>query len=150
MILRMMIVIAVALLVLTSLNAHAQAPEDGAIIDSEVRVVSFTPFEYPAIAHTARAEGVVVVRARLDKGGKVVDVAPLSGNGLLIQSVLRSAKTWEFEPNSYKAAILVFYFRIEGVCHDNTDPSQFIFHPPNFATVTACGKTWEETRSGAK
>jgi TonB family protein len=147
MILRMMIVIAVALLVLTSLNA--QAPEDGAIIDSEVRVVSFTPFGYPAIAHTARAEGVVVVRARLDKSGKV-DVTPLSGNGLLTQSVLRSAKTWEFEPNSYKAAILVFYFRIEGVCHDNTDPSQFIFHPPNFATVTACGKTWVETRSGAK
>ena len=59
MILKMMIVIGVALLVLTSLNA--QAPEDGAIIDSEVRVVSFTPFEYPAIAHTARAKGVVVV-----------------------------------------------------------------------------------------
>lgn len=148
MILKTMIVIAVALPALTSLNA--QAPKDGAIIDSEVRVVSFTPFEYPAIAHTARAEGVVVVRARLDKGGKVVDVTPLSGNGLLIQSLLRSAKTWEFEPNSYKAAILVFYFRIEGVCHDNTDPSQFILHPPNFATVTACGKTWVETRSGAK
>jgi hypothetical protein len=111
------------------------------VYDKDVRVVDFADLKYPAVAYTANYQGVVVVRIKLDDHGKPVDAVALSGPELLIHDCVENAKKWRFEPNSQKTVILVYSFRIEGTCHDNTELGQFIFHWPNFATITACGMT---------
>lgn len=123
---------------LSTLCCGVAAAQDVTVKDSDINVVSFEPLAYPAIARTAHVEGVVVIKVVLDDKGSVADAVALSGADLLIKSCLENAKKWRFKPNSEKAAIIVYLFRMAGFCHDNTDPSQFIWEPPNFGTVTAC------------
>jgi TonB family protein len=114
---------------------------DTAIYDKDMRVIDFEDLKYPAIAHSAHIEGVVVIRVELDDEGKVAEALPISGTESLIISALANAKKWRFEPNSKRAAVLVYDFRIEGFCRDNSESGQSIYRPPNFTTITACGKT---------
>jgi TonB family protein len=114
---------------------------DTAIYDKDVRVINFEDLKYPAVAHSAHIEGVVVIRVELDDQGKVAEALPVSGTESLIPSALANAKKWRFEPNSKRAAVLVYDFRIEGFCRDNGESGQSIYRPPNFTTITACGKT---------
>jgi hypothetical protein len=131
---------AAAILLIGSIGGIA-AQQNGEIPDSDMHVVSFEPLSYPAVAHSANIQGVVVVKATLDNHGRVVDAWAISGPKLLIRASVENAKRWQLQPNSQRAAVLVYDFRIEGVCHDNSDPSQFLLHPPNFATITACQLT---------
>jgi hypothetical protein len=76
-----------------------------------------------------------VVRLNLDDCGKVSDVRAISGQEILTERAMANARKWQFEPNSRKAAVLVYNFRIAtGFCHSSFS----IFEPPNFITVTAC------------
>jgi TonB family protein len=132
------------LLGLTLANAPLSAPAqtDATISDSDMRVVDFQELKYPAIA--VNSPGVVVVRLALDERGKVTSARVLSGDPFLIPSVVENTKTWRFEPNSQKAAIVVYNFRIEGFCLADKFSSQMIFYPPNFVTVIGCARSARE------
>jgi periplasmic protein TonB len=53
---------------------------------------------YPALAKTARIEGAVVVEALITESGTIENLRVISGNPLLIQSVIDAVKQWRYEP----------------------------------------------------
>jgi TonB family protein len=118
----------------------AVAQQEPVVHDKDIRVVDFVDLTYPMIADSAHTQGVVVVRVKLDDSGKVVQAEAISGADLLIRASVDNAKQWRFEPNSQKAAVIVYNFRIEGFCHPGAAGSQMIFYPPNLAEITACGR----------
>jgi hypothetical protein len=120
---------------------RALAQQARAINDRDINVMDYEDLEFPAIAVTAHVEGAVVVRLKLDDQGKVLGAEALSGPSLLTHQSVENAKKWRFRPNSEKAAIIVYNFRIEGACHpvrQGGSASQMIFYPPNFAAITVC------------
>jgi hypothetical protein len=127
-----------ALLLLT-FGAGTQS-QDETISNSDINVTAFEELQYPHIAATGHVQGIVVVRISLDGAGKVVAARALSGPKLLLRETVDNAKQWTFEPNPQKTEIIVYHYRIEGACQTNYEPSQFIFYPPNFATITTCGR----------
>lgn len=119
----------------------AMAVQAGTIDNKDIHVVDYEDMYFPALAFMARIQGVVVVQVKLDNQGKVTDSEALSGPAFLTQGSAENARKWKFEPNSEKAAIIVYSFRIEGDCHPASNggfTSQMIFFPPNFAKITAC------------
>ena len=124
-------------------SSSVSAQHDAAVYDKDMRVVDFEDLKYSPVSQTAHLEGVVVIRVKLDDKGKVVDAVAISGSELLIHNCLENEKKWHFEPNSEKAAVIVYNFRIEGQCHPGEAASHLIFYPPNFASIIGCGLTAE-------
>ena len=62
-----------------------------------VKVVDAAPV-YPAIARTARVQGVVILEAVLDVEGRVDSVRVLRSIALLDQSAVDAVKRWRFTP----------------------------------------------------
>lgn len=54
--------------------------------------------EYPALAQKAKTEGAVVLDAVIDEHGNIVNLRPLKGNVLLIDSALKAVSQWKYEP----------------------------------------------------
>jgi TonB family protein len=116
----------------------AKQTRDEAIRDENIKVLDFEELRYPLPARLSHVEGVVVVKVELDDSGKVVNAIAISGAKDLISESLSNAKKWRFQPGSQKAAVIVYRFSIDrGLCH-GVAPSDFIFHPPNFASITSC------------
>lgn len=130
----------IGFLMLAALSRTPGQQVGGTIDDKGINVADFEDLTYPAIAVIAHVQGVVVVRVRLSDQGKVLDAVALSGAQLLTGPAIDNAKKWRFEPNSQKAAVIVYNFRIEGICHDGAAASHMIFYPPNFATITDCAR----------
>jgi len=53
---------------------------------------------YPAIAQSARVQGVVIIEATIGPDGKVKDAKVLRSIPLLDQAALDAVKQWEFTP----------------------------------------------------
>jgi len=100
-----------------------------------MKVRYFEEINYPLVARLKHIQGVVVVKVKLDDNGVVVSAAAVSGAKDLIQDSLLNAKKWLFQPNTDKTAIIVYHFKIEGLCKLPC-ASQFKFSPPNSATIT--------------
>jgi TonB family protein len=132
------ILFSIGLVVLLAPAPRAQ--HDNPIKDTDVKVTAFADLTYPPLAAQSRMQGVVVVEVKLDDQGKVVEAEALSGWPLLATSSTENVKKWRFEPNPRKAAVIVYQFRIEGVCHGADASSHMIFHPPNFASITDCSR----------
>lgn len=132
--------VASSLIMVSSFKGMPSTP-DTVVYDKDIRVIDFEDLTYPTAAHTINAQGVVVVRVILDDQGKVNDATGISGAGLLIRACLENVRKWRFEPNSQKSAVVVYNFRIRGACHSDKDSSQFVFYPPNFASITGCTHT---------
>jgi periplasmic protein TonB len=62
-----------------------------------VKTVDATPV-YPAIARTARVQGVVILEAVLDAGGRVDDVRVLRSIPLLDQAAIDAVRQWRYTP----------------------------------------------------
>jgi hypothetical protein len=92
--------------------------------------------KYPLFAHSTGVQGVVVVRAASDGQGRVVSVDALSGAKALITDSLANAAKWQFRPSSPRVVIIVYEFRIEGLCGQECG-GQFVYKPPNVAVITA-------------
>ena len=60
---------AVGLLAMSPLRAQ----QDTTINDKDMSVIDFDDLKYPSFARQAMIQGVVVVRAKLDNDGRVVD-----------------------------------------------------------------------------
>jgi len=104
---------------------------------TEPKLVDFQDLAYPALGRTAHIQGIVVVRARLDEKGNVVDAEAISGAEPLEPDSVANAKKWKFQPNAKKLAVIVYNFRLTDAI-SKSGCSHFMLVPPNFATITAC------------
>lgn len=130
------ILLATLFLVMDPLRG-VQAEQGTTLNDKEMRIIASEDLKYPPFARSARIQGVVVVRAKLDNDGRVVEAAAISGHELLIPDSLANAKKWRFQPNAHRAAILVYNFRMPGGgCNSPTSFS--IVEAPNFVSITGC------------
>lgn len=125
----------VALLAPLSHAMFAQEPQIAR--DTRMHVLHFEDLSYPLAAKAARVQGVVVVRATLDAGGNVKSAIALSGGPPLAQAAVDNAKKWRFTPAAQDSVILVFEFRFDGNCADDSH-SLFRQIHWNFASITAC------------
>jgi protein TonB len=55
---------------------------------------------YPAIAQSARVQGVVIIEATIGTNGKVTNTKILRSIPLLDQAALDAVKQWEFTPTT--------------------------------------------------
>jgi hypothetical protein len=81
-------------------------------------------------------EGTVVVWTTLDEEGKVISAKAISGERSLVSDCIANAKNWRFHSNVHKAAVIIYRFKIKGLCNLPC-PSQFRVEPPNFVNITA-------------
>lgn len=118
-----------------ALSTGVRAQQNEILRPKDVRITHFEELKYPPAAQFA--QGVVVVRVNYDKRGQVVQAEALSGNETLVPDSLANVRTWQFQPNTSRTAIVVYNFRISpGVC--TTARSFFTFDQPNLVTITAC------------
>jgi hypothetical protein len=130
------VMFAIGLLAVSSLTSVV-AQENQTILDKDIRVLDFADLEYPTLARTALVQGIVVVRAKLDDKGNVVDATALSGAGILIPGCLQNARKWRFRPNAKRTVVIVCNFRVTDAL-SKPACSHFVVEPPNFATITTC------------
>jgi protein TonB len=62
------------------------------------RKIKDVPPVYPALARTARVQGVVIVEATIDPAGNVSNVRILRSIPLLDQAAVDAVKQWQYEP----------------------------------------------------
>lgn len=62
---------------------------------------------YPEIAKRMRVSGVVRLTVTVDADGKVTDVKPLSGNGMLSAAAEEAVRKWRFEPGPATSTVEV-------------------------------------------
>jgi hypothetical protein len=110
------------------------AYEREVVFDEDIKVIRFDELEYPLAARLGNVQGLVIVDVRYSEKGSVVSVEAVAGPRLLIPAALANARTWTFRPNPRGRAMIVYDFRIEQTCVLPCR-SQFLFRPPNIATV---------------
>lgn len=137
---------AMILLLACSIVRQAATQELPTILNNEIKPDYFEEMTFPLNARLTHTEGTVVILANLNEQGRVIASTALSGAKALIPEAVSNSKRWRFQPNSRKSVILVYVFRIEGVCHLPCR-SQFLFHPPNLATITIGEPTIEPERA---
>jgi hypothetical protein len=137
--------LAVSLVMFTLWHVQSSAQDNGTILDSEIIVTLPEKMIYPPIPRQANVEGIVVVKVKLDDAGKVVSANALSGNSLLVPNSVANALKWRFQPNTHKAAIVVYEFRLsEKECEgEKGEKSRFVYRKPNFAVLTGCAEHWQ-------
>lgn len=122
---------AVLFLTWTVLVVHGQ---DGPVRDEEFKLLHFVPLDYPLAARVKQVQGVVTVRVDLGDDGGVTSAKAISGPDALIADSVSNARKWRFQPNASKRAIIIYDYRIEGLCLAPC-ASQFLLRPPNIATI---------------
>jgi len=95
---RLMQAVALALLVALTMPAMAA---DARAIKSRV------PPVYPVIAQRMKITGVVKLSVTVNAEGKVTDVKPVSGNGILSGAAVEAVRNWKFEPGDGAATVEV-------------------------------------------
>ena len=118
----------------------AAAPQAAQIVvnDKDVEVLSFEDLRYPPLAAQARIAGIVVVQAKLDEKGAVVEASAVFGHPMLVPVGLDNVKQWKFRPNAERLAVVVYNFKM--ACSGdgyNQDLRQFVLELPNLAIATA-------------
>jgi TonB family protein len=78
--------------------AEPQRPVGGVV--KPPRLIEQAPIAYPAMARAARVEGAVVIDARVDETGRVVQMRVVSGHALLHQAAQESLRHWRYEPGT--------------------------------------------------
>ena len=75
-----------------------QAPvRVGGTIRAPMKVRDAQPV-YPVIAQAARVEGIVIIEATIDKGGRIINARILRSVPLLDQAAAEAVRQWEFTP----------------------------------------------------
>ena len=109
--------------------------QDTHVLDDMIKPLYFETLNYPLTARLNHVQGAVVVRATLDDQGNVVFSEAMSGAKSLIPDCLSNSKRWRFQSNREKTTVIVYRFKIEGLCNLPC-PSHFHLQPPNLATIT--------------
>jgi protein TonB len=87
----------------TQLAQTAGAVRVGGAIRQPRKITDVRPV-YPAIARSARVQGVVIVETTIDPAGNVGDVRVLRSIPLLDQAAVDAVKQWQFEPTLMNGA----------------------------------------------
>jgi protein TonB len=74
-----------------------QRVKQGGLVQPPRLVYRVEP-RYPAIARTARIEGVVRLSGVITTGGRIAELAVESGNPLLIPAAMDAVRQWRYEP----------------------------------------------------
>ena len=93
---RKLVFLAAAFAATPQTSLVAQAHPVGTISNDDMKVVDFADLEYPQRERQARIQGVVVVWAKLDEKGRVVDATALSGAEVLVPTTLENARKWRY------------------------------------------------------
>lgn len=95
------------------IGLRPSAPMIGLRVEGDMRPprkIKDVPPEYPAVAQDARAQGVVILEARIDESGNVSDTRTLRSIPLLDQAAIDAVKQWQYEPtllNGTPVAVIV-------------------------------------------
>jgi TonB family protein len=89
---------------------------------------------YPLAARIAHIDGAVVLKATINPQGRVSGAVALSGPKALLGDTLENLKKWTFSAPRSSKVVVVYWFRIQGLC-ELPCPSGFEFYPPNVAVV---------------
>jgi protein TonB len=54
--------------------------------------------EYPPLAKQARIQGTVLLRAVIDREGKIENLQVLGGHPLLVEAALKAVRQWRYRP----------------------------------------------------
>src|SRR5262249_13765463 len=76
---------------------------------------------YPAIAESARVQGVVAVELTIAPGGAVTDARAVDDNDLLAPTAVAYAKTLKFRPTDRRKLIVVYEFSLDRLACDRVD-----------------------------
>jgi Gram-negative bacterial TonB protein C-terminal len=114
--------------------AFGLVAQDQPIFNEDVGIVSFEALVYPLLPKLTRVQGAVVVQVKIDSEGKVASATAVSGPKQLIPDCLTNARQWLFNPRKARTVVIVYVFKIEGLCK-NPCSSSFSFSPPNLATI---------------
>jgi TonB family protein len=55
---------------------------------------------YPEMARRMKITGVVRLTVAVNQDGKVIDVKPISGQGILVATAVEAVHNWKYEPGS--------------------------------------------------
>lgn len=55
--------------------------------------------EYPTLARQARIQGTVVLRAVIDREGRIKDLQVLSGHPMLVKAAIDAVSQWRYRPH---------------------------------------------------
>lgn len=104
-------------------------------------VHSVESMAYPAIAHAARMQGPVVLKAIVDATGTVTGATPtVPDEPILRDAAVANLLSWRFRPQSAGTYDVIYNFRISrGVCSDYAK-SFFVVEPtrPIRVEVVTC------------
>jgi hypothetical protein len=82
----------------------------------------------------------------MNHDGSVKNAMALSDPKLLVAMAIDNARKWRFVPNRQRRAVLVFEFRIEGVCADGATSSLFRLLHPKTSSLGGWTRTWSRSR----
>src|SRR5438093_5520106 len=67
----------------------------------------------PALARTARVEGIVILEGTISEQGKVEDVQVVSGHPMLVDAAIKAVRKWEYRPAKLNGQIISCPVRIQ-------------------------------------
>ncbi len=100
------------------------------------QVRHFERLPYPLYARIRAIQGLVVVRAMVTPSGSIERAEVLSGPKSLQGDTISSLKKWTFASGAPGEIVVVFWFRLSGLCEAPCQ-SGFEFYPPNLAIITS-------------
>jgi len=65
---------------------------------SEGDLIRKTQPTYPALARSARIQGIVVLQAVISKQGTIENVTVLTGHPMLIAAAMEAVRQWRYRP----------------------------------------------------
>lgn len=84
-------------------GSEGGAPKGGRITQPPT-LITQVPAVYPASARAMRTEGVVIVRVKIDKEGRVKKADVLKGDPLLAQAAVDAVRQWRYKPGTLGGA----------------------------------------------
>jgi len=87
-------------------------PVIGGHLEQAVLIQQTKPV-YPALARTARVEGIVVLEGTISEQGKVEDVHVVSGHPMLVDAAIKAVQKWKYRPPKLNGQIVSCPVRIQ-------------------------------------
>lgn len=105
------------------------------ISGDQISVLHFERQTYPLYAKLRSISGVVILKAAIDSAGLVSAVTVLQGPEALRSDAAKNLKRWRFARPRQRDALVVYWFRISGLCEPPCE-SNYEFYPPNLAVIS--------------
>ena len=87
-------------------------PAIGGHVEQAVLIEQTKP-TYPALARSARVEGIVVLEATITEQGKLENIQLVSGHPMLVDAAIKAVQKWKYRPAKLNGKIISCPARIE-------------------------------------